>query len=117
MGARARMTHRAVTERDVANQSTDPFGQPTTGPAVILSDQPCYFQSTAAQFIADGSKIAYIADHLMLFPLMPTSNLKIASFPWLIVVARHWSVNASGSLRLFLARDTVRVGWRSGQRC
>lgn len=63
------MTHRCSTQRDEPGTERDGFNHPITAPVDVLSDQPCYWQSSAERFVADGDKVATVAKHLLLLPL------------------------------------------------
>ena len=69
MGARARMTMRCATERDTASADDDPYGAPVTTLTQPLTSAPCYWQSRAERFVADGDKMVAVATHTMLLPL------------------------------------------------
>ena len=69
MVARGRMTHRCWTERQSNTGARDPFGQPVTETTHPLSGQSCYWQARNDTFVADGDKLAAIANHMMIFPL------------------------------------------------
>ena len=69
MAARARMTMRCSTERQANTGALTPFGQPVTGRVEPLTSGPCYWQAKTERFIADGTKVAAIASHIMLMPL------------------------------------------------
>ena len=63
------MTMRCATERDAEGTEKDAFNHPITTPTPVLSDQPCYWQSSSERFIADGEKVANVATHMLLVPL------------------------------------------------
>jgi len=63
------MTHRCSTERDEPGTVRDGFNHPVTAPVAVLSDHPCYWQSSSERFIADGQKVASVAAHMLLLPL------------------------------------------------
>ena len=69
MVTRSRMTHRANTERDESTGQRNPFNQVVTSVEPVLTKQPCYWQSSRAEFRADGDRLLAITRHIILFPL------------------------------------------------
>ena len=66
------MTMRCATERDTASADTDPYGAPVTTVTTLtqpLTSAPCYWQSRAERFVADGDKVVAVATHMLLLPL------------------------------------------------
>ena len=69
MAVRSLMRHRCVTARRVSSGRRDGANHPVNSETPVLSHQPCYWQASREQFVANGEKMVGITSHLLLLPL------------------------------------------------
>ncbi len=68
MGARQRMTMRAVRERN-QTVTSDTYGSPEASVYAVPVSLPCWIWSRSRRDVVDGDKTVFIEQHRGMFPL------------------------------------------------